>query len=263
MSAPELVNIPKPTVIFRNNPSINEAASAKANRPIYDDMEVCDIFFPANKTSQPCCRALDQADFVDDPITQMRRPRTYMEKYATEYQAFKAGNAQAMSGTPLEEATFLTEGKRLELKHGLKIYTIEQLASLDGLALKNLGSGGRDLVDRAKAYLDAALKGADEHHLRDELAKRDAEMAEMREQIKALMAAQSGTAPTGTQEGALAPTNSAPAPQITEDPKWATYADIDISNMLKEAGQKVDGRWGREKLIAEAEALIASRQKAA
>lgn len=251
MPAPQLTQEVKPTVIFRNNASPNEALTKKEGRPIYDDMEVCDIFFPGMvKERVPTCRALDQADWIDDPIMGTKRARTYMEKYAEEYQAFKAGVAQSSSGTPIEELPFLTEGKRLELKHGLKIYTAEQLAGLDGGALKALGPGGREMAMQAQAYLDMAKKGADATHLRDELATRDAEIAEMRAQIAALMAAGAPTPP-------VVPVES------TEDPQWSTFVDEDIANMLTQAGVSVDGRWKRKTLIEKAEAIIAAKKKAA
>lgn len=250
MPAPQLTQDVKPTVIFRNNATVNEAKTKAEGRPIYDDMEVCDIFFPGNvKERVPTARALDQADWFEDPVTQTKRPRTYMEKYAPEYQAFKAGNAMLASGTPLEEAPFLTEGKRLELKHGLKIFTVEHLANLDGTGLKAMGIGGRDLKDRAIAYLESAKVGADASLLREELAKRDAQMDEMRKQIAALTEAKAG---------------GIPQPEDTvEDPKWTTYSDEDIGNMLTAAEVKVDGRWSRATLIEKAEAIMATKKKAA
>jgi hypothetical protein len=254
MPAPQLTQEVRPTVIFRNNASPNEALTKKEGRPIYDDMEVCDIFFPGMvKERVPTCRALDQADWFDDPIMQTKRPRTYMEKYAEEYQAFKAGVAQSSSGTPIEELPFLTEGKRLELKHGLKIYTAEQLAGLDGGALKALGPGGREMAMQAQAYLDMAKKGADATHLRDELADRDAKLAAMQAQIDALLAAK----PTSNDS------MTAGEKMDAEDPQWSTFVDEDIANMLTQAGVQVDGRWGRKTLIEKAEAIIAAKKKAA
>jgi hypothetical protein len=253
MPAPQLTQEVRPTVIFRNNASPNEALTKKEGRPIYDDMEVCDIFFPGMvKERVPTCRALDQADWIDDQIMGTKRARTYMEKYAEEYQAFKAGVAQSSSGTPIEELPFLTEGKRLELKHGLKIYTAEQLAGLDGGALKALGPGGREMAMQAQAYLDMAKKGADATHLRDELADRDAKLAAMQAQIDALLAAANSPAKTANDE-----------PVVTEDPQWSTFVDEDIANMLTQAGVSVDGRWKRKTLIEKAEAIIAAKKKAA
>lgn len=249
MPVPQLTQEIIPTVIFRNNAVINESETKEKGRPIYDDMEVCDIFFPGNtKERVPTCRALDQADWIEDPQTQTKRPRTYMEKYAPEYQAFKSGAGMALSGTPLDELPFLTEAKRLELKHGLKIFTAEQLAALDGVGLKALGPGGRDLKDRAQSYLDTAKRGADTAYLKDELAKRDAQMEEMRRQIATLTA--NATTPNKATE------------EPAEDGQWATYTDEDISNMLKEAGVKVDGRWGRAKLIDEAETIMRKKKAA-
>ena len=40
------------------------------------------------------------------------------------------------------------------------IYTIEALAAIDGLELKNLGMNGRDLKNKAQEYLEEARNGA-------------------------------------------------------------------------------------------------------
>ena len=56
---------------------------------------------------------------------------TYAERFARQYQQFKAQAAQTKSGTPLEYAPFLTEARRAELR-ALNIYTVEALAAIDG-----------------------------------------------------------------------------------------------------------------------------------
>ena len=66
----------------------------------------------------------------------------------------------ARAGTPLSELTFLSQGKRLELK-ALNIHTAEALASLDGGPLKMLGIGGREMKNQAAAYLAKAAGNAD------------------------------------------------------------------------------------------------------
>jgi hypothetical protein len=74
---------------------------------------------------------------------------TYAEVYNEQYRKFKAGQQQTVSGTPLSEAPFLTEGKRRELR-ALNIHTVEQLAGLDGANLKTLGMGGREWKNQAR-----------------------------------------------------------------------------------------------------------------
>jgi hypothetical protein len=66
---------------------------------------------------------------------------------------------QTKSGTPLTHVPFLTEARRAELR-ALNIYTAEALAHVDGQELKNLGSYGRDLKNKAIEFIAEAKLGA-------------------------------------------------------------------------------------------------------
>ena len=57
---------------------------------------------------------------------------------------------------------FLTEARRAELR-AQNIYTIEALAAIDGLELKNLGMDGRDLKNKAMEYLEESTSRRAEH----------------------------------------------------------------------------------------------------
>src|SRR5436190_12360317 len=76
-------------VLFRHMGQKNEVATAKAGRPIFDDVEVCDIRFPGSRNygTNP---ALAHAGWVQDPYTGEQRTLTYAEKYPRQYQQFKA-----------------------------------------------------------------------------------------------------------------------------------------------------------------------------
>jgi hypothetical protein len=84
-----------------------------------------------------------------DPATGGQIKVTYAERFRRQYQQFKALTAQTKSGTPLTHAPFLTEGRRAEMR-ALNIYTVEQLAAIDGQELKNIGTGGRELKNAAR-----------------------------------------------------------------------------------------------------------------
>jgi hypothetical protein len=234
-------------VVFRMHAELDDVASQKAGRPIYNEYEACEISFPANKHTIHVAPATEYAGWGDDPITGQRTRITYAQKYNKQYLAFKAGTAQSLGGTPLEELTFLTQGKRLELK-ALNVHTAETLAALDSAQLKMLGMGGRELKDKATTYLEIANKNADASHLSAELAKRDAEMAQMREQIAALM-----------QSGA-----PAPAPVVTPEVESAfkDFEDEDIGNWIKDADPNaaIDGL-ARDALIKVADDILAKQGK--
>lgn len=135
----------------------DKKASAKEGRPMFKDMECVEIRMAANKNTIAVFPAHDTWKW--DVIDGVRQPITYAMRFPEQYKRFKANEAQAMSGTPLEELPFLTQAKRSELK-ALSIYTAEALASLDGQPLKQLGMGGRELKNQAQAYLDKATDSA-------------------------------------------------------------------------------------------------------
>lgn len=165
----------------------NEAKSKAAGRPIFDEMEVCEISFAGNRQTVGVFPAHEEYGFREttDEYGTSREKITYAMQFNEQYLKFKAGDAQSMGGTPLEELPFLTAGRRLELK-ALKIHTAESLAALDGANLKMLGQGGRDLKNKAAAYLETAEKTATIAGVNEALASRDAEIAAMREQLAAL-----------------------------------------------------------------------------
>lgn len=136
----------------------NESKSAKAGRPIFDDMEVVQLRYGGKRDSsvQP---ATSVSHWATDPETGEQRQITYAERFSRQYRQFKEHSVQTKSGTPLNYAPFLTEARRAELR-ALNLYTVEALATIEGNELKNLGLGGRDLKNQAMAYIDEAKRGA-------------------------------------------------------------------------------------------------------
>lgn len=167
-------------VVFRNHVIPNEQASRSAGRPIFTDMEVCDLSFPANRQTKATYPAHDaEPNATRESIAAGGGLVTYAQLYNKQYLAFKDGTSQPLSGTPLSEAPFLKEGKRRELK-ALGVHTVEQLASLDGTPLKQLGMGGRELKNQAQAYLDNAPGSADIVNLAAQVAALTQQLADER-----------------------------------------------------------------------------------
>lgn len=148
-------------VSFRSHVQPDEQASKKAGRPIFTEIEVCDISFPANRQTRATFPAHDaEPNATRESSAAGGGVVTYAQLYNAQYLAYKSGVAQPIGGTPLSEAPFLTEAKRRELK-ALNLHTVEALASLDGMPLKQLGMGGRELKNQAQAYMDNAAGSAD------------------------------------------------------------------------------------------------------
>lgn len=204
--------------LFRNHAIPNAGKSATAGRPIFDDMEVCEIRF-AGSRSVSVFPATAISHWVEDPLTGAQTAISYAERFSRQYQQFKQHGTQTKSGTPLEYAAFLTTARQAELK-ALNIYTLEQLAHVDGQELKNLGTNGRDLKNKAQEFLADTAKGApnaamaaeleqlkarnvlleeDMQRLREQQTKPDGEFDGMSlEQLRGFIQAQTGHAPHGS-----------------------------------------------------------------
>ncbi|MDZ7906523.1 MAG: hypothetical protein U5N55_12685 [Cypionkella sp.] len=150
------------------------AASKEAGRPIYKDVEVVEVRIAGDRNYTLVAPAHSMWLRVDG------EERTYADRWPDAYARFKAGAAQIATGTPLSELPFLSEAKRAELR-GVKVYTAEALASLDGKNLTALGTTGRQMKNQAQAYLDAAGSTAGTVALAAEVEALRAELAALRD----------------------------------------------------------------------------------
>jgi hypothetical protein len=124
-------------------------------------------------------------------------------RFQERYNKWKAGQAEAVTGTPLNALPGMNAAKVEEYKF-FKIVTIEQLAD----ANDNLGGKFMSFQQdkqRAKAFMEVAANNAPIEKMNAELAKRDAELEELRSMVTALQANAKG-----------AKRNVAPAAETTE-----------------------------------------------
>lgn len=226
-------------VTFRNHQIENEERSKTEKRPIYDDMEVCDIRFPGNSKVWGCF----PADEVEPNATrELHRPITYKEVFAEPYAQFKSMQPQTVAGTPLSELTFLSEGKRMELR-ALNIHTAEHLAGLEGANLAALGMGGREWKTEAQRYLDTATG-----HVKV------TSMALEIERLKQLIEGMQG--PDG--RGAIGAGGTANLKEV--DKPLDQWPDADLKTFIKEkTGEPVRGNVSRETLLSRAAELVAKK----
>lgn len=170
--------------VFKVHSILDEGKTKDAGRPIYKDIEVCEIRMAGNRNTVGVFPAHDIWKWMETDGFN-REPVTYAMRFPKQYEAFKSQRSQSQEGTPIEELPFLTQGKRLELK-ALNIHTAEALAGLDGQPLKNLGMGGRELKNQAQAYLDAAAGSADVSKLASENELLRQQIEDMRRDIDTL-----------------------------------------------------------------------------
>ena len=172
--------------IFKYMAVKDEARSTAEGRPIFTDEETVELHYPGSKnwSAHP---ATSFSHWVTDPMSGEQVKLTYAERFARQYQQFKAHAQQTKAGTPLQYAVFLTEARRAELR-AQNIYTIEALAHIDGQELKNLGHGGREMKNAAEEYLAETQKGAVNTQMQAELEALRAKNQVMEEDLAALKA---------------------------------------------------------------------------
>lgn len=155
----------------------NAAKSKEAGRAIFDDKPFVRIFIPGDKYS-----VLDGPVWEDD-----ENPNSHTSRFRAKWLAFKAGQGEAESGTPLKMWPQVTRGQVEELAY-LKVKTVEQLANMADGYITNF-PGGFALRSKAQDFLLAAKSNAPMEKLRAELETRDSQLAAQQAQLTELAAA--------------------------------------------------------------------------
>jgi len=117
----------------------------------------------------------------------IERPATDEDKrnYPRQWAAYKAQREQVPDGIPLE----FVFPDQLHIRDFLKsrsVHTVEQLAGLSGQAMAEIGMGGQEWSNKAKAYLEQAQKGVDFHRFNKAMAESARENATLKRQVREL-----------------------------------------------------------------------------
>jgi hypothetical protein len=157
-------------VEFTRRPRLHPGKSREEGRAIYEEVNYVKIYVPGDKGS-----------VVERPVTEQDAYR-----FADRYAKWKAGQAEAVTGTPLSSLPTMSPSKVEEYKY-FKIVTVEQLAE----ANDNLGgkfmSFNQD-KQRAKAFMEVAKNNAPIEAMNVELAKRDEQIESLKTMVEALQA---------------------------------------------------------------------------
>lgn len=204
---------------FRTVAVENRAKSLKEGRPIFDRQEQVFIRFAGDTKKELVAPAREKC--MRDPATGLWV--SYAELYQRHYEAFKSGEAAIGEGTPVEELPFLDAARRAELK-ALNIHNAEALAGLEGQNLSRLGMFGRELKEKAKAYIEKARDSAVETRLA-------AENAALAQRIAALESEL-----LGRSSPAAAPQDqpAADEPAIDASTPFDQWSDADLKAFIKE-----------------------------
>jgi hypothetical protein len=153
-----------------------EFESEKQGRPIFKDVPHIRIHFPGDRTKQ-IFRPVKMEGSAQMPGDPERFPRLWGQ--------FIAKAEQVQTGTPVEEWPPLTKSQAMEFK-AMHIHTVEQLA---GIADNNLTwLGAREMREKARSWLANADGGKEVVRLQAELEKRDADIDDLKRQMKELAA---------------------------------------------------------------------------
>lgn len=155
-------------VRFGLHPVKDEEKTKYTGRPVYSDVEFVRLMVPGDKNNV------------------IHRPATDEDRriYAKQYEAFKAGTSDGLTGTPLREWALITRSEAEMLAY-YKVLTVEQLAALSDGAIGEIGPI-RHLVEKAKKHVSDAEKSAPAEKLASELKARDEVIANLQKQMDAL-----------------------------------------------------------------------------
>lgn len=157
-------------VEFFRKPVHMEAKSREAGRAIYEEVDYLRIYTPGDKSS-----------VIERPVNVLDEQR-----FADRYSKWKAGQEQAIMGTPITVLPGMTPAKAEEYRY-FKIFTVEQLAEAPDNVGQKFMSFQQD-KQRARAFMQVAANNAPIEKMNEELEKRDAQIEEMRAMIEALQA---------------------------------------------------------------------------
>jgi hypothetical protein len=176
-------------VTFYKRSMKQERESEVAGRPIFKEFDFVRICVPGDN--------LTEIDTYAQESHKQRFPRQWAH-----YQNQMAGQ-ESVIGTPIEEWTLISRSQAEELK-GIKFRTVEDVANCSDQQLQRIGMiagmSPHNFREKAKAFLnlasdsaEVAQREAELQALKEENAKikaeTDAKLAQMQEQMSALLAA--------------------------------------------------------------------------
>jgi hypothetical protein len=157
-------------VEFFREPVMHPGQSREAGRAIYEERDFVRIHVSGDKTTV-CVEPMHEINLI---------------RFRSRYDKWNAGQAEAVTGTPLSAMPGMSPAKVEEYKF-FKIVTIEQLADAnDQLGQKFMSFQGDK--QRAKAFIEATRGNAPIEQMNAELQKRDSEIENLKTMVEALQA---------------------------------------------------------------------------
>lgn len=168
-------------VRFFTKPVQDEVQTREQGRPIFCDVEYVDVQVPGDRLGG-VCRPASSSD---------------KQRWQGHYEAFKkrTSNDEVLTGTPLAQWPAVTRSQVEELAF-FHVKTVEQLANLADSNAHNF-MGIHAMRRKAVEWLEISKEQNAAQHLKDELAKRDMEIEELKAAVAGLLDAKvpRGTSP--------------------------------------------------------------------
>lgn len=161
-------------------------ASLKEGRPIYKEVPFIKIFTAGDNLH------VHIAPVWDEPSN----PASHTGRFPEEWKRFQAGlqGDEQSSGTPLKLMPGISASQVRELEH-FHVKTVEQLAEMPDAHVSKF-MGAHALKQKAREFILVAKGEAPLKQMKAELQQRDDEIAVMKAQIDALLAAAAGKRPS-------------------------------------------------------------------
>ncbi len=173
-------------VLFYYRPTLDAIQSKESGRPIYKDIEYVKYHPPT-----------ERLNINDRPATDEHRRR-----WPLQYQQFQQNKAQVNEGTPVDQ--LYPEHPSIAAQcRASSVFTVEQLASLEGTQIDALGMGAQRWVNYARKYLEMANTSVKAVQYRADMEKLEGQLRVVIEQNKQLQEENNRLRAGGTGMGSL------------------------------------------------------------
>lgn len=160
----------------------NDFQSTQKGRAVHDKVLYVEIITPGSRESTPVMevrRVFDDELKIDD----LENGIAY-ERYSRQIKAFLSDSDDPdLIGTPIEAWPAADVALVATLREG-RIYTVEALANLPEDKLRLVGMNGRELREKAKAFLAAASGNAQTEAQAARIVQLEAEVEDLKEKLR-------------------------------------------------------------------------------
>ena len=155
---------------------LNKRASQEQGYEVYDDLEKVELRQAGDSKHIAHFNADDVSDWREEHTN---RRLSYAEVYSKQYRQFKEHLPQLGEGTAISVLPDLKPAQLSTLR-AFAVHTIEALAAIDGANLKTLGMTGRELKNKAQAWLDKRSSFQDASQIEERMERLENENAKLR-----------------------------------------------------------------------------------